>query len=196
MDMGVNNKAELMLALLYAGMDNSQNQKSQPVEGITRLEKLLFLLKMEGGFLKNVSDEDDFHFYPFRMGPWTNEVYDEIDFLESLGLVTKKDDASKEANPADQAYVEELISNTILTKYQKTDFGMDKGTEVFSLTVEGKNKALNIWNRLSQEEKDNIVDLKRRFNTMNLKQFLRYVYQKYPQYATESEIKDALGIDW
>lgn len=195
MGMGVNNKAELMLALLYAGMDNSQNQKSQPVEGITRLEKLLFLLKMERGFLKNVSDEDDFHFYAFRMGPWTNEVYDEIDFLESLGLVTKKDDASKEANPADQAYVEELISNTILNKYQKTDFGKDMGIEVFSLTAEGKNKALNIWNRLSQEEKDNIVDLKRRFNTMSLKQFLRYVYQKYPQYTTESEIKDALGID-
>lgn len=193
MGMGVNNKAELMLALLYAGMD--QSQKNQPVEGITRLEKLLFLLKMEKGFLKNVPDEDDFHFYAFRMGPWTNEVYDEIDFLESLGLVTKKDDVSKESNPADQAYVEELISNTILNKYQKTNFGKEAGVEVFSLTTTGRSKALNIWNRLSKEEKDGIVDLKKRFNTMSLKQFLRYVYQKYPQYTIESEIKDVLGID-
>ncbi len=186
MNLGVKNKADLMLALLYAG-------DSSKIEGITRLEKLLFLLKKEKGFLSNAAPQDDFNFYPFRMGPWTNEVYDEVDFLESLGLLTKEKE-SKET-PADTASQDELFSNLLLDKYQKTNFiHSEKGTDVFGLTDNGRQKALAIWNKLSDVEKRDIIELKRNFNKMDLKKFLRYVYLKFPEYASESEIKDSLGL--
>ncbi len=183
---GIKNKAELLLALLFANEGNK-------VEGITRLEKLLFLLKKEKGFLQNVKKEDDFNFFAFRMGPWTNEVYDEVDFLESLGLLSKE--TENKNTPADNASLDELFDNLMLDKYQRNISTTEKGTEIFKLTDAGKSKAQKVWSKLSEEEKQDIIELKRKFNTINLKQLLRYVYQKFPQYATESEIKDSLGLN-
>jgi hypothetical protein len=184
----IKNKEELLIALLYAG-----ELRPAKIEGITRLEKLLFILKMEKGILKDVSHENTFNFFPFRMGPWTNEVYDEIDFLESLGLLSKNKE--KKDTPSDTASIDELFTNTLLDKYQNSEnIPNEKGTEIFSLTVEGEEKAKKIWEKLADEEKKNIQEIKLKFNKMDLKKFLRYVYAKYPEYATESEIKDSLGL--
>lgn len=196
MDKVIKNKAELMLALLFAG-----NHGGAKIEGITRLEKLLFLLKKEQGFLSNVKPEDDFNFFAFRMGPWTNEVYDEVDFLESLGLLEREKDSR--SSPADNASFNEfnaslkdLFSESILDKYQKTQLVNDDKSisEVFKLTDLGREKALLLWNKLTEDEKRAIQDIKQKFNQLSLKQLLRYVYKKYPEYATESEIKDSLGL--
>lgn len=189
----VKNRAELLLLLLLSGEVNSKvDQRSTSVEGITRLEKLLFLLKTEQGFLREVPDKDDFHFVPFRMGPWSQEVYDEVDFLESLGLIEKKTRGKR--SEADLAHDDALFNNLVLDKYQKTMAISDSEAEVFQLTPQGRTKALQIYNRLPTEEKEKLISLKRRFNRMNLRQLLRYVYEKYPAYTTESEIKDYLGI--
>lgn len=191
----ITNKAELLLSLLYAGEDyNYENQQSTEIEGITRLEKLLFLLKNEKNFLLNVSKEDDFNFFAFRMGPWTNEVYDEVDFLDSLGFLEKE--VENKSIPSDKASIDELFSNSILDKYQKDNVSNINNTEKFRLTDKGRKKGLEIWNRIDDEEKKNIIDIKRKFNKMNLTQFLRYVYKKYPEYTTESEIKDSLGCNF
>lgn len=112
-DNGYKNKAELILALLFAG----DQEFPTSIEGITRLEKLIFLLKEEKGFLKEKTDEDNFNFIPFKMGPWSSEVYDEVDFLESLGLINK--DSNEKQSPADEAHNDELFDSMILDKYQK-----------------------------------------------------------------------------
>lgn len=184
----IKNKAELLLALLYAGQEHNSR-----VEGITRLEKLLFLLKKEKNFLNDVQDKDDFHFFPFRMGPWTNEVYDEVDFLDSLGLV-KKDKNTKDT-PADTASLDELFNNTLLDRYQKNESKtFDKGTESFSLTEKGIEKAKQLWSNISDDQKRDIIEIRSKFNSMDLKKFLRYVYINYPEFASASEIKDSLGL--
>ncbi len=193
MERGVKNKAELILLLLLAGeKDSSPEQYSTSIEGITRLEKLLFLLKTEEGFLENVPEKDDFNFVPFRMGPWTNEIYDEVDFLESLGLLDKG--TPTQCSIIDSEHNNELFSAMVLDKYQKNSLPRNEECEVFSLTESGKLKALEIWNRLSNNEKNKIIRVKRKYNRMNLKQFLRYIYKKHPEFTTESEIKDYLRI--
>jgi hypothetical protein len=177
---------------LHAGETTPQStQRSTSITGITRLEKLLFLLKVDEGFLAGAKPKDDFNFVPFRMGPWTSEIYDEVDFLESLGLLTKEGKSKK--STADAAHDDELFGELVLDKYQKSATSVDEEIEVFALTEAGKAKALEIWNRLSDEEKKRIVSVKKQFNNMNLRQFLRYIYKKHPEYTTESEIKDQLG---
>jgi hypothetical protein len=126
------------------------------------------------------------------MGPWTGEVYDEVDFLESIGLLSRRESGSKSAE--DIAHDERLFSDALLDKYQKNSSANDKSTEQFRLSEAGRHKALEIWNRLTSEEKTSIIQIKKRFNGMNLRQLLRYVYQKYPKYASESEIKESLGL--
>lgn len=190
----IKNKAELLLALLFAGEGNEKGKNQTPtsVTGITRLEKLIFLLKHQEGFLSNVAPKDDYNFVPFRMGPWSNEVYDEVDFLESLGLLKKRETKGQESEDAVHNY--ELFNSLIVEKYQKNAVNTDENTEIFSLTDKGKEKAVDIWNKLNPEERGKIVILKKKFNGMNLKQFLRYVYKKFPEYASESEIKEYLNI--
>jgi len=191
--MNIRNKADLLLALLYAGGSPAHMPVASQVTGITRLEKLLFLLKLDEGFLNSVPDKDDFHFVPFRMGPWASEVYDEVDFLESLGLVNKESTTS--ISPADSVHNEELFSQTVLDKYQNQRSADDDETEVFKLSEAGKAKAAEIWARLSEDEKTRLIRVKKTFNNMNLRQFLRYVYKKHPAYTTESEIKNYLRIN-
>jgi hypothetical protein len=190
MQNGIKNKTDLLLTLLLDA--NNNDISSDMIIGITRLEKMLFLLQMEKGFLKNNAKQDRFDFVPFRMGPWTNEIYDEIDFLESLGLVEKKN--SKEKSASDQAHNDELFNSAIIDKYQKDYRPPESESERFSLSSKGKAKALEIWNKLSDVEKDQIISIKKRFKNLNLRQLLRYVYKNYPEYTTESEIKGLLDI--
>lgn len=186
------NRADLLLALLYA--EESPSGLATAVKGITRLEKLVFLLKMEAGLLRGVKSDDDFHFIPFRMGPWTQEVYDEVDFLESLGLLTKE--GTEPRSIEDKAHDDMLFGAMILDKYQKSSSPVsDEKNENFGLTEKGKQKAKEVWDRLGDDEKKKIMGIKKRFNNMNLRQFLRYVYNKYPSYTSESEIKQYLGVE-
>jgi len=189
---GVRNKTELLLLLLYASDGPTSSPSAAPIVGITRLEKLLFLAKLEQSFLHDAPYEQDFHFVPFKMGPWTQEVYDEVDFLESLGLLAKEQRG--ELSVEDEAHNDELFSDLVLDKYQKSSIALDETTDAFQLTSEGRKKAAEIWGRLSLEERQKLMALKRRFNNMSLKQLLRYVYNKYPEYTSASEIKEYLNI--
>lgn len=189
---GVRNKTELLLLLLYASDGQTSSPSAAAIVGITRLEKLLFLAKLEQSFLHDAPYEQDFHFVPFKMGPWTQEVYDEVDFLESLGLLAKEQQG--ELSVEDEAHNDELFSDLVLDKYQKSSLALDETTDAFQLTSEGRKKAAEIWGRLSLEERQKLMALKRRFNNMSLKQLLRYVYNKYPEYTSASEIKEYLNI--
>lgn len=188
--MGVANKTELLLALLLAG--DGEGLEGAPVSGITRLEKLVFLLEHDAGLLKAEPEREAFTFIPFRMGPWSQEVYDEVDFLESLGLIETK--ARGKRSASDLAHDEELFSSTLLDKYQKSSLAAEEGQEIFNLTKAGKEKALEIWRRLSEDQRREVMRIKSTFNHMNLRQLLRYVYKKFPEYATESEIRSSLGF--
>lgn len=188
--MGISSKAELLLSLLFA---DDGLQKSAPVNGITRLEKLIFLLKKDTNLITPNTDKEIFNFVPFKMGPWSQEVYDETDFLESLGLLTKRKIGDN--SPEDKSHNDELFSSIVLTKYQKNEFiAPSDYSEQFELTEKGKVVAKKVWDNLSDEEKKNIINIKAKFNRMNLRQFLRYVYKKYPEFASKSEIKEYLGI--
>jgi hypothetical protein len=188
---GIKNKTELVLSLLYAN-DMGESAFGSPVVGITRLEKLIFLAKIQESLLEHATDEEDFHFVPFRMGPWTQEVYDEIDFLESIGLLDKE--KRGEVSVEDEAHNDELFSDLLLDKYQSNPISRNEATDAFQLTPAGRKKASEIWARLSNDEKQKLIGLKRKFNMMNLRQFLRYVYKKYPEYTEASEIKEYLNI--
>ena len=188
----IENRTQLLLALLYARTDQVGIHWAVPITGITRLEKLVFLLKVQEHFLPEVTEGEDFHFIPFRMGPWSEAVYDEVDFLESIGLLEKR--ATNRRNLVDVAHDNELFSEAVLDKYQQESSYPDEETVSFSLSKEGMNKARIIWDRLSDDEKSRIVRVKQQFNNMNLQQFLRFIYKTYPAYAKESEIVESLGL--
>jgi uncharacterized protein YwgA len=71
------------LLLLLLGADES-GATSVGIGGMTRLQKLLFLLWKEAGI-----EEVDrgFEFKPYKAGPYSRKLYDELELLENLGLI-------------------------------------------------------------------------------------------------------------
>lgn len=130
------------------------------IHGRTRLMKLLFLLKNEGGFR-----ERNFHkFKPYLYGPFSKEVILDLEELQ------------------DRKFIE-----LEYRQLPKDEFGEKAGTYVYRLTPKGESLVTELLEHVSSDVIRKINKLKR-FNRMRLSTLLEYVYKRYPTYTTNSEI--------
>lgn len=165
---------DVLLTLLHA--KGASGQENEPILGITRLQKLLFLLWKEGEFYKAVPNLYNFKAYDF--GPCMDDLYDDIEFTQSIGLVSVDEsaDASEFDNGDELAFMKSLGLRMPKAKsrrdYFLTDSGIEASTELFS--------------DLSAQDIESVEKIKRRFNRMPFFDLLRYVYNKYPKFAERS----------
>lgn len=179
------------IVLLLVGLDAS----AEGIGGITRLQKLLFLLAKEGK-VKKV--DDGFEFTPYKAGPYSSKLYDLLEYLENLGLLESQ--VAGDAMDAEVADISVLSYEDLIEDgAEKTEDGVVDGLgssdayreRHFKLTEEGQKKVANII-----AEKDNapMVDavraVKKTHGKRSLYDLLYYVYAKYPEFTTESEIKE------
>lgn len=75
----------------------------------------------------------------------------------------------------DVAEVTELVENRI---------------SLFSLTGDGLKVGRVLYERLTEDERAKIEDIKKKFNRMSLSELIRCVYLKYPEFAKKSRIKE------
>ncbi len=183
------------LVLLMLGADASETGESE-VGGITRLQKLLFLLEKEQGFTPAGSG---FEFTAYKAGPYSAKLYDDLEFLENLGLL--ESEVAAEATDAEAAEVDLLDFDELLgdSAASSTDgepvdgFAAADAYEErrFSLTEDGRAR---VQKMLENEELEPAVEgirkIKSRFGSHSLHDLLYYVYTKYPELTVESEIKE------
>ncbi|OYR66490.1 DUF4065 domain-containing protein [Halorubrum ezzemoulense] len=143
------------------------------VHGVTKVQKLLFLVEQETEFFQEYEEDIAFNFAPYKMGPFSENVYTELEFLLSMGAIS--------SHPMD----EPEISMTDSELRQKT----------FQITPKGEKIATQLSNQLEPEYDDELRDLVETYNDLPLRELLRYVYQTYPNFAVESEIITELGLD-
>jgi len=187
------NRKDLMLLLLFS--PGKSGEEAEPIDGRTRLMKLLFLLQKQNDFPieKVVKQSLLYNFQPYNYGPFTKDVYDDIEFLENVGLV--KSQVKGEASPADQNEEEKVVEDIM--------FGIDEEgsnllfeEESFKLTDRGKQfvreKVLPIV-PLSLISK--VRELKTKFAKAPLTSLLRYVYSSYPEYAQKSKLTYLIPSD-
>ncbi|MBS3815630.1 MAG: helix-turn-helix transcriptional regulator [Hadesarchaea archaeon] len=129
----------------------------EPVEGRTRLQKMIFLIQKQ--VEESAPLEEEYNYFPYDYGPFSKDLYDDIDELVEEGLVkenlkTEEEDKKK--------YYYELTS---------------KGREI--LEEELKTKEL-------KELKKKIEEIKSEYNEMNLPDLLEKIYSKYPEHAEKS----------
>lgn len=181
--MGIESVMDAILLLLYAkGTTGEANEK---IRGITRLEKLIYLLrenKTSWKFLEEIS------FEPYDYGPFSSDVYDGVEALKSYGLL------KVETMPIE--YYSEIADGIIgeqdgATEDSYFDKESDK-VEIYSLTEKGLEVAEALFHELLDEEKEGIGSTKLRFNSMPFLSLLRYVYSRHPESATKSKIRDKL----
>jgi hypothetical protein len=172
--------------LLYAR--GSSDKLGEPVTGVTRLNKLLFLLEKE-------ADETykGFEFIPYKMGPYSSQINPVLEFLTNFPspqapLVELKVGSVKSGTNVEQThYIDELASS------EDKSAELDKyNTATFSLTDQGAKLAEEIWRAAPAELKQSIEKVKRKYTSLTLKDLLRYVYSAYPEMTVKSEIKDQL----
>lgn len=174
----IQNGTDVILTLLYAG--GSKKPVNEEIVGNTRLVKLLFLLQQETSFKKYLKD---FTYIAYNYGPFSSELFDSLQALINAGLVRAR---TLEL----ESYLDE--ADRYLNEQQTSDNDTNSPRSViqYSLTRDGQIVGSALYNSLNQTEKNIIIHLKKTFNSISLKKLLRYIYVKYPDFATESEIKD------
>jgi len=173
------------LVLLLVGCD-AMGQPNDSVAGITRLQKLLFLLEKEA---RVVPDGDGFEFIPYKAGPYSSTLYDDLELLENLGFLegtVVAEATGEEAAEVDRLNFEDLMGDG------DADSHPDAYEErQFCLTRQGREVVESLLNdgTLSAAV-EGIRTIKSKYAHYSLLDLLQYVYTKYPGMTQASEILD------
>ncbi len=93
-------RRDVVLLLLGIG---PKGELAEGIGGITRLQKLLYLLENEAGLKPT---DSGFEFAAYKAGPYSSKLYDDLEFLENLGFV--ETEVAAEATPEEAAEVDLL----------------------------------------------------------------------------------------
>jgi uncharacterized protein YwgA len=183
----VEHPPDLLLVLLFA--PGPKKKECEPIEGITRLQKLIFLLNQGKGPNSLVEIAKKYDYKADKMGPYTKSLREDLDVLISFGLVgterlrylisDDKDDPDYDVDDPD--YKQEV-------KLKRVE------SQKFFLTKNGKEAGAELWGNLSSKDRDALKEFKTFFCSLTLRQLLIFVYDQFPEFAVKSEIKKQLGL--
>lgn len=183
------------------------SDEKAPIVGTTRLQKMLFLTEHE----KKIKCEGPaFNFEAYKFGPVSKTLYDDIEFLVNIGFLEKTGEDSSiniySLDDLDTINVNDLIdgfgdeSRDSISEEseeisEENEAEGETTTEddlvVYKITDKGK-AYLKENNLIKGKEVTEIESIKKRYGKKPLIELLRYVYMKYPDYTTDSEIKDEI----
>ena len=202
------------MLLLLIGADDPSG--SIGLGGITRIQKLLYLLEAEE---KIRPDGDGYHFEAYKAGPYSPKIYDDLEFLENLNFIKR---SSSEVDQSDLASAdltfkefENSFSDAEATDAEKSEVDlsfdelmgpedvMSPGPDEISptpdsyqesryyLTDQGKKKLKELLANPSYRPlTEGVRKVKSKFTRYSLNDLLYYVYTRHPDMTTESEIKE------
>lgn len=178
---------DFLLLLLYSpGVGEVVNE---PISGRTRIVKMVFLFQKEI-YPKFKFDIDALiDFKPWNFGPWSEEIYENIEFFKSIGFImTRTENINTSDLSSEEAEeFEKWEENFSLTDYLTEEYQL----EVFVLSPLGEQyiKDEGLFGSLSENQKLGLREFKKKFNGISLFSLLRYVYKKYPEMIKHSDIK-------
>ena len=166
---------DLLIAML--AVPGSTGEPGEAIRGITRLEKLVFLVLKEGGLESRI--DTPFEYKPYDYGPYSTQVLKEIETLTTVNLI--------EIEKVPLRSIKEVIDGQAARLGTGGDREFERVLEVYRITQRG----LRIWegvvrSKLSREDIETISRIKREYNSMDLDQLLRTVYEKFPEYTAET----------
>jgi hypothetical protein len=185
----IDNRKDVLLLLLYSpGRTDSPNE---PIDGRTRLTKMLFLFKEEAfkAFRTgtNIDEESFYQFFPWNFGPFSRDVYDDLTFFELRGFI-EKGESEEETLPEAAAEWDRWLN------LSRSDSGEESYSEYdeqeFKLTPKGEAFARSLYDTLGVEQKRLLKTFKAKLSKTPLKAILQYVYSNYPDQTTKSQIKE------
>jgi hypothetical protein len=164
------------LVVLLLGAPTVPGQPGGQIQGITRLEKLAFLAEQER---KLPWLTEDAGFVSHNFGPFSEKVYKAVDTLAAADLV--KDSGALAATTEDAWETEYVIGEVPSDPY---------ATRNLELTERGRRYYNALLRDLPDAVEEELTEFKGRFATLPLRQLIRYVYERYPDYTDRSIIRD------
>jgi uncharacterized protein len=162
--------------VLLLGAEGTEPQGR--IEGVTRLEKLLFLLERETPAGHWLTEKPDFRSH--RFGPFSSKVYQAVETLAAAGLI--RDSASPSPDQQDAWETTNVVLDESDPYANRTFELTDSGWEYFRALLQD----------LPLEAPKVVFGFKRRFGTIPLRQLVRYVYERYPEFTDKSEIRSQI----
>ena len=160
-----------------------KRNKAQVLQGITRIEKLAYLVTLSSKFSDLTAKMD---FEPLHYGPYSENLFLAIDTLETHNFIDSKP-ITFEKQISERAD-EEVIESLEDTK----DFIETKN---YLLSDAGDRVADYYFNQLSQEQQQEIDNIISRYGGLPLKKLLSEVYSKAPEFMLrKSKIREEIGI--
>lgn len=183
------NAADYLLFLLDA-------DERAPINGAIRLMKMMFLFNQEimpAISQKGASVGELPQFIAYDFGPFSKDIYEQIEFFENLKfLKTSQVDAIEHTDEFDDwetIYGEDVLDVTLKDGYRRLN--IDYKSIKYEITERGdKYVQTKISPELSNEIKDLLTNFKRKINSITTQQLLFYVYSRYENFTTASKIKE------
>lgn len=184
------NGADYLLLLLY--LDNKS-----PILGAIRLEKMMFLFNNEiAPRLKETGLDSDKlpEFIAYNFGPFSKDVYEQVELFKGIGFLQvinlKAKEELIEADDWEEGPFSKELDYTGFQlneekryyKYQMLDLGADYVSK-------------KICPELTAEQLAMLLQFKKKITSLSPKQILRYVYTKYPDFTSNSLIKNEVFDD-
>jgi uncharacterized protein len=177
-------KSDILLLLLYS--EGASGKINEPIQGMTRLMKLIFLLNQQSCF------KDVFSFVPYKMGPFTSEVYEEMENLKNYPSPQQPFIRAKQ-DIIDDSYIDpELLKLTDDLSVMDDEISASEINQVFYLSSLGAAIAGDLWKELTPQQRLLIEEVKKLYGNLPLKSLLRNVYRDFPDMTVNSEIKQQL----
>lgn len=174
---------KLLLLLLYSPING--DEYNIPITGRTRLMKMVFLFDKElrSEFEKDSTFEeiDLPEFFGWKYGPFSRDVFNDLEFLVNQQYI--KVDISN-GSPISAELDEYKFWIEDFEEYQTREYD----EEIFKLENRGEEKALEMWSRLSDNQKKLMLDFKKVLNKAPLDRILEYVYKKYKKDYTDKSL--------
>ena len=179
---------DVLMLLLYSEGDSGEI--GEPIEGITRLDKIMYLLSQSPEFSQIVNKS--YEFQADNFGPFAPELFDDIQALKQECIIgaserkTKNKIETVDEESVEKVFDEESDINVSWKKYP---------VETYKLTDLGMKIAAQLYDNLTEPQKMKIKKIKKTFGEMSLKNLLYYVYSTAPTKMLEkSKIKkEVLG---
>lgn len=150
------------------------------LSGITRLEKLVYLLEKETRF------EAVGRFFPFfahNFGPFSKEVLEAVDFLEGCTLL----EVREKAYGTLYAAADEDELSTEIT--DDAEGQVEVKEREFRLTDNGRIVAQKMRQAVAARRPTDVKELDElvlKYGAWPLRQIIRYVYRQYPEMTVKS----------
>lgn len=163
-----------LVLMLLAAPTNVASARGR-VNGITRLEKLLYLVEKETSVADSVAGER-LRFKAYNYGPFSKDVYEAVELLEQSGLLT-------EERVIDGQTIDSMEDVSVTGAVEADEYVERR----FVLTEDGRLVA----NLLTQHHPDvakQLTGIKDQYAARSLSGLIRYVYKTYPDSARNSVI--------